>query len=146
MKDNKTWCRPTDGYDNAIMLTHQGKVSEGPGSCLFMVRSGDLITPTVTSDILESITRDTLIQLQREHAKKDVIQRDVDRTELYIADELFFCGSGYEIIPITNVDGYTIGDGKPGKVTRNMMDIYFNLVTGKDPAHTEWRVPVYDKS
>ena len=133
-----------DGYDNTIMLTHQGKVSEGPGACLFMVRSGNLMTPSVNCDILESITRDTLIRLHKEHFNKEVIERSIDRTELYIADEIFFCGSGYEIVPITNVDGFSIGNGKPGEITKNMMNIYFKLVTGKDIAHKEWRTPVYD--
>ena len=133
-----------DGYDNAILLTRQGKVSEGPGSCLFLVRNGQLITPSVTSDILESITRDTIKTLFQEQFHETVIERSVDRTELYVADELFFCGSGYEVVPIVDVDGLRIGDGKPGKLTRAVMKSYFDVVTGISPAHSEWRSPVYE--
>ncbi len=133
-----------DGYDNAILLTRHGKVSEGPGSCLFLVRNGQLITPSVTSDILESITRDTINTLFQEQFHEAVIERSVDRTELYVADELFFCGSGYEIVPIVDVDGLRIGDGNPGKLTRAVMKSYFDVVTGIAPTHSEWRTPVYE--
>lgn len=133
-----------DGYDNTILLTRQGKVSEGPGSCLFMVRNGRLITPGTDSDILESITRDTMIILAREALQEAVIERTVDRTELYIADELFFCGSGYEVVPIVSVDGLAVGNGKPGKITKALIQAYQDLVTGRATDHAEWRTPVYD--
>jgi branched-chain amino acid aminotransferase len=132
-----------DGYDSTILLNHQGKVSEGPGACVFLVRNGRLVTPTVTNDLLESITRATVIQLYQELFNETVVERTVDRTELYIAEELFFCGSGAEIVPIVNVDGLAIEDGKPGKITRQLMQAYFEVVTGKTPEHAEWRIPVY---
>ena len=132
-----------DGYDNAILLTRQGKVSEGPGACLFLVRNNQLMTPDVTSDILESITRDTIKTLFKEQFDDSVIERPIDRTELYIADELFFCGSGYEIIPIVEVDGLPVGNGKPGELTRAVMQSYIEVVTGSSTAHSEWRIPVY---
>ena len=75
---------------------------------------------------------------------KPVIERSVDRTELYIADELFFCGSGYEIVPIVDVDGLRIGDGKPGEMTRHLLNDYREVVTGISTAHSEWRTPVYE--
>lgn len=132
-----------DGYDSTIMLNRQGKVSEGPGACLFMVRDGRLIAPSVTSDQLEGITRDTVIKLYKEQSHEDVVERPVDRTELYIAEEIFFCGSAAEIVPIVNVDGFAIGDGKPGKITEKLMKAYYDVVTGKTTDHAEWRTPVY---
>ncbi len=132
-----------DGYDNAILLTASGKVSEGTGACLCMVRDGRLVTPSITSDILESITRYTIITLYRELFDIDAVERSVDRTELYVADEIFFCGSGYEIVPIVNVDGFSIGSGTPGEVTQQLMDIYRAVVTGKNSDHADWRTPVY---
>ncbi len=132
-----------DGYDNAILLTASGKVSEGTGACLCMVRDGRLVTPSITSDILESITRDTIITLYREQFDTSAVERSVDRTELYVADELFFCGSGYEIVPIVNVDGFSIGSGTPGEVTRQLMETYRAVVTGKNSDHADWRTPVY---
>lgn len=132
-----------DGYDNAILLTRQGKVSEGPGACLFMVRNGRLITPGVDNDILESITRDTIKILFEEQFDEPVIERSVDRTELYIADELFFCGSGYEIVPIVDVDGLLVGNGSPGEITRRISELYGDVVSGRTSSHSEWRAPVY---
>jgi len=132
-----------DGYDNAILLTRQGKVSEGPGACLFLVRNSQLMTPGVDSDILESITRDSIKTLFQEQFHEPVIERSIDRTELYIADELFFCGSGYEIVPIVDVDGLGVGNGKPGEITRHLMKSYREIVTGSSTAHSEWRTSVY---
>lgn len=132
-----------DGYDNAILLTASGKVSEGTGACLCMVRDGRLVTPSITSDILESITRDTIITLYCEQFDKSAVERSIDRTELYVADEIFFCGSGYEIVPIVNVDGFSIGSGTPGEVTRQLMETYRAVVTGKNSDHADWRTPVY---
>jgi len=132
-----------DGYDNAILLTALGKVSEGTGACLCMVRDGRLVTPSITSDILESITRDTIITLYREQFDTSAVERSIDRTELYVADEIFFCGSGYEVVPIVDVDGFKIGSGTPGEVTRQLMETYRAVVTGKTPDHADWRTPVY---
>jgi len=132
-----------DGYDSTILLNHQGKVSEGPGSCLFLVRDGHLAAPNITSDQLEGITRDTVIKLYKEQFHKDVVERAVDRTELYIAEEIFFCGSGAEIVPIVNVDGFPIEDGKPGRITKKLMKAYHDVVSGMTAEHAEWRTPVY---
>jgi branched-chain amino acid aminotransferase len=132
-----------DGYDSTIMLNRQGKVSEGPGACLFLVRNGHLTAPNVTSDQLEGITRDTVIELYKKQFHEDVVERSVDLTELYIAEEIFFCGSGAEVVPIVNVDGFAIGNGKPGKITEKLMKAYHDVVTGKTTDHAEWRIPVY---
>ena len=133
-----------DGYDSPILLNQQGKVAEGTGASLFIVRKGKLVTPTITSDILESITRTTLIEaVAPSLLGVDVVERDIDRTELYVADEAFFCGSGYEITPIVSVDRFPLGDGQVGPITQRVLDAYMNLVRGVDRRYPEWRTPTY---
>ena len=132
-----------DGYDNVILLTHQGRVAESPGSCFFMVRDGQALTPDVTSDILESITRDTVMRIFAEDLGRDAAARDIDRTELYAAQECFFCGSGYEIQPILSIDRHRIGDGAIGPLTRRLQQRYFALVRGDTDDHPEWRTAVW---
>jgi len=132
-----------DGYGSTILLNQLGKVAEGPGACLFLVRNGRLAAPTITSDQMEGITRDTIMTLYKEQFHEDVVERQVDRSELYIAEEIFFCGSGAEVVPIINVDGFTIGGGKPGEITEKLKEAYHEVVTGKTPSHAEWRTPVY---
>jgi branched-chain amino acid aminotransferase len=133
-----------DGYDSPIFLNQQGKVAEGTGASLFMVRQGKLVTPTITNDILESITRSTLIEDICPHLLgREVVERDIDRTELYVADEAFFCGSGYEITPITSIDRFLLGDGEVGPITRQVLDAYMNLVRGVDRRYAAWRTPTY---
>ncbi|MCP4628305.1 MAG: branched-chain amino acid transaminase [bacterium] len=134
-----------DGYDSAILLNHQGKVAEGPGACLFLVRDGCLIAPSVTSDQLEGLTRDTIIKIYAEQFHGSVIERPVDSTELYIAEEMFFCGSGAEIVPIVEIDGFAIEDKKPGQITKKLMTAYNQIVTGKTSEHPEWRTAVYNR-
>ena len=126
-----------DGYDAAIMLNSRGKVSEGQGMCVFLIRDGVAVTPAITSDILESITRDTVVTLLGEFGV-DTQERDVDRTEFFAASEAFFCGTGWEITPINAVDGAPIGAGRPGAVTRRLQEAYFNLVTGVSDDRPEW--------
>lgn len=128
-----------NNYDHAILLTPQGKVAEGPGMCLMLVRDGKLITPSVTSGILESITRDTVMQIAREKLNLAVVERDVDRTELYAADEAFFCGTGIEVVPIVSVDRLNLGDGSPGEITRQLQTAYHDIVRGIDEDYAEWR-------
>lgn len=133
-------------YDYSILLNPQGTVAEGPGACLFMVRNGEVCTPPVTAGILESITRGTLIQLFKERLGMEVIQRDIDRTELYLADELFFTGTGSEVTPIVSVDRMQTGSGRRGPVAEEIQDIYFAIARGADKSHAEWRTPVYASS
>jgi branched-chain amino acid aminotransferase len=130
------------GYDSAILLNHVGKVAEGPGACLMLVRNGTLITPGITSGILESITRETIIEIARDLLGLKVVEREVDRTELYVADEVFFCGTGAEITPVASVDRFTVGDGKMGPVTTRLMKLYNDIVRGIDSRCPEWRTPV----
>lgn len=131
-----------NGYDSTIFLNSQGKVSEGPGSCLFMVRDNKLITPPLTASILESVTRDTILDIARNDLEIEVIERDIDRTELYIADEIFMCGSAVEIVPVFSVDKFDISSTK-GIVTKSIEDLYFTIVRGKYNKYDKWLTPVY---
>jgi len=134
-----------DNYDEAILLDHQGKVSEAPGACIFIIRDGIAITPTVTSSILESITRAVLLQLFSEELGIVVQEREVDRTELYIADEVLLCGTGKEIVPVLSVDRHAVADGQPGTLTRRIQNLYFKTVRGESEKYRDWLTPVYPK-
>ncbi len=132
------------GYSGPpVLLNERGKVAEGPGACLFMVRKGTLVTPPVTSNILESVTRETLLELARDALGISVEVRDLDRTELYVAEEAFFCGTGWEITPINSVDHYPVGAARPGEVTRRLQALYFSVVEGRVPRYRHWLTPVY---
>ncbi|HET8628568.1 MAG TPA: branched-chain amino acid transaminase [Thermomicrobiales bacterium] len=130
-----------NGYDTPILLNTQGKVAEGPGSCLMVVRDGQLITPGVTDSILESITRSSLLELARDLGL-EAVERTIDRTELYIADEVFMCGTSAEITPIGMVDHYTIGDGGEGPITTRLERAFHDAVRGKDERYARWVTPV----
>jgi branched-chain amino acid aminotransferase len=132
-----------DGYDNVIILTQHGRVAEAPGACFFMVRNGVPATPDVASDILESVTRDTVMKIFAETLGRTAVEREIDRTELYAAEECFFCGSGYEIQPILSVDRHKVGDGRIGALTKALQQRYFALVRGDTDDHAEWRTPVW---
>lgn len=132
------------GYDGGIMLGPNGKVSEGPGGCIFLIRNGNLITPTITSGILESITRDSIIEIA-DTLKIKVQTRDVDRTELYIAEEIFYCGTGQEIMPILSVDKMLAGDGTPGKITKALQSEFTEIVRGNNQIFKSWISPTYKK-
>jgi branched-chain amino acid aminotransferase len=132
-----------DGYDAPILLNEHGTVAEGTGATFMMVRKGKLLTPPLTSDILESITRTTLIESLCGDLGIDVQERDIARTELYVADEAFFCGSGYEITPILSIDGFPLGTGKVGPITDRLLKSYMNVVRGADTRFPEWRTPTY---
>ena len=130
------------GYDAAIFLNSRGKVSEGGGACLFAIKKGVVITPSVTNDILESITRQTLIELLPRELDLPVEQRDIDRTELYLCDEAFFCGSGWEIVPIRAIDGIPLGTGKVGPLVRRIHDLYFSVAQGHLAEYRTWLTEV----
>ena len=131
------------GYDWPILLDDRGKVTEGPGACLAMVRDGKLVTPPITSNILESVTRDTVIHIAQEILNIPVEERVIDRPELYMADELFFLGTGWEIMPVASVDRLPVGDGKPGPITQAIREAYQKIVRGIDKRYPEWRTPVW---
>ncbi len=136
----------TDGYDVALLLGPGGKVAEAPGACVMLVKNGKLITPDPTSGILESITRDALMTVAREDLAMEVIERPVDRTELYTADEVFLCGTAAEITPVTEVDRFPVGDGEIGQVTSEMEKIFVDILRGNESKRSGWREPVYVKA
>jgi branched-chain amino acid aminotransferase len=133
------------GYDGPIMLNRLGEVAESAWTCIFIVRDGTLITPDLNSDLLESITRDTVLRLARERLGIPVVERRVARTELYLADEAFLCGTAAEIRPVGSIDRYTLGDGGVGPITRRLRDLYAEVVRGRVPEYVPWctgaRVP-----
>ena len=131
-----------DGYDDALMLNAAGRVAEGPGACVFMVRRGALVTPPITDGILESITRDTLLELASDLGML-VEERSIDRTELYACDELFMAGSAAEVLPILEVDGIKIGSGDIGDATKTLQDAYFDSVVSKINLNKGWLSAVY---
>ena len=132
-----------DGYDEAILLDSDGKVTETTGACLMLIRGGRVITPRVTDSILESITRATLIRLLEDDLKIEVVERQIDRTELYMADEIFECGSGHEVRPVVSVDRVAIGSGRRGAITQAVQEAYFDVVRGKVHKYSGWLTPVY---
>lgn len=132
-----------NGYDTCIFLNKEGKIAEGPGACIFIIQEGILITPTTSDSILESITRDTIISLAKEELKIKVVERNIERTELYTCDEAFFCGSAMEITPIYSIDRYMIGNGKLGMQTQQLQQLYLDIVRGKVEKYMKWLLKVY---
>lgn len=132
-----------NGYDTCIFLNEVGKIAEGPGSCFFMIKGNTLITPRLTDSVLESITRDTVIKLATGELGLQFVERSIDRTEVYMADEAFLCGSSMEITPIYTIDRYAIGMGKQGELTRRIHQKYLECVQGKLPGRMNWLTPVY---
>jgi branched-chain amino acid aminotransferase len=132
-----------NGFSTPLMLNERGKVAEGPASCFMMIRNGTVITPPVTSDILESITRQTIIDLCRDELGLTVVEREIDRTEVYIANEAFFCGSGTEVTPMLSLDHYALGTGKVGPLTQRIQTLYFEVTAGKREKYRHWLTPVY---
>src|SRR6202163_849328 len=131
------------GYDEAIVLTVDGHVSEGSAENLFMLKDGTFITPPVTDDILEGVTRTLLVGLIKEELGLPVIERSIDRTELYTCDELLLRGTGAQIAPVIEVDRRLVGDGKVGEFTQELQNIYFGAVRGESAKYKDWTIPVY---
>lgn len=126
------------GFDDAVFLTEGGTVSEGSAMNLFLVKNGVLVTPSKTEDILEGITRDTIITLAREELGIATEERAIDRSELYHADEAFFCGTGAQVAPITAFDNRPVRDGQIGPITRKIQSLYFDVVKNKVPKYAHW--------
>ncbi len=133
------------GYDEALVLTHDGHISEGSAENFFMVRDGSLITPPITSNILEGITRGTIITLAREEMGIPTIERRIDRSEVYVCEEAFLTGTGVQVAAITRVEHRPIGTGSIGPVVSRLRELYFGVVRGKNPAYRQWCTPVYEK-
>ncbi len=125
------------GYDEAIMLAENANIAEGPGENIFIVKDGKVISPGTSSDILEGITRDTVLKISKDLGY-EVVERDMHKEELYISDEVFFSGTAAEITPIVEIDGIKIGDGKPGKITLSIKERYMEIVHGKIKAYYNW--------
>ena len=129
--------------DEAILLDHNGNVSEAPGENIFIVRDNQLVTPSLTSSILEGITRDAVIKIAKD-LDIDVIERDIPRSELVISEEIFLTGTAAEIIPIIKMDSKQVGDyGKPGDITTKLMEVYTGIVMGKNNDYSHWLTEVY---
>ncbi|KJV06928.1 branched-chain amino acid transaminase [Methylocucumis oryzae] len=124
------------GYDEALMLDHEGFAAEGSAENLFIVRNGKIYTPETTS-ALEGITRDSVITLAREQGF-DVIEKRITRDEIYVADEAFFTGSAAEVTPIRELDNRKIGSGSRGEVTHKLQTLYFDAVNGRLDSHSDW--------
>lgn len=125
------------GYDEAILLSGNGYLAEGPGENIFIARDGKLYTPGTEADILGGITRSTIIQMAKDKGI-EVVERDIHREEIYVADEAFFCGTAAEVTFISAVDGITVGDGKMGAITREMAKTYNDTVSGKVEKYEKW--------
>ena len=132
-----------NGYDESIFLDERGYVSEGSAANLFIVRNKKIITSPLASDILEGITRRTVIQIAKEVFNIEVEVQNISRTELYIADEMFFAGTGVQIAWIREIDGRIVGDGNVGAITNKLKDFYFKLVAGEVEEYKDWLTEVY---
>ena len=134
-----------NGYDEAILLTEDGHVSEGSACNIFLVRHGQLVTPPVSDDILEGITRATVMDLARE-MWIETVERRIDRSELYVADEIFFAGTAFEVAPVIEVDRRPVRSGTIGPLTHRLREAYTNVTRGKTARDSHWRMPVYRKA
>jgi len=134
-----------NGFDEAILLTAEGHVSEGSAENIFLVIGGELVTPAPSENILLGITRDTVMKLAQREMGRITRERQVDRTELYIADECFLCGTGAQIAPVIEIDHRKIGNGKIGPVSAEIQRIYFDVVRGRRTEYLDWCTPVYNK-
>lgn len=132
------------GFDDAIALSEDGTVTEGSAMNLFLVMDGKLVTTNTTDNILQGVTRNTVIQLAKDVMGLEVEERVIDRTELYVADEAFYCGTGAQISPIVSVDNRDLGDGKVGPIASELQKLYFDVVKGRVPKYKKWCMPIYD--
>jgi branched-chain amino acid aminotransferase len=130
------------GYDEAIMLTQEGNVSEGPGENIFVVSGGQLVTPAPAEGILIGITRNTVIELARKELGMETVERQIPRSELYTADECFMTGTAAHLTPVVEVDNRLIGNGAPGPLTQKLGALYKDIIRGNNPLYREWCTPV----
>ena len=133
------------GFDEALVLNEDGHLSEGSAMNFFMVRDGKLVTPGITDNILEGITRRTIIELAQAELGMTVIERPVDRTEVYLCEELFLTGTAVQVSAVTRVDHRAIGSGQMGPVTTRLRELFFAAVRGQLPQYRHWNTPVYIK-
>jgi branched-chain amino acid aminotransferase len=131
------------GYDEALVLDHEGHISEGSAENVFLVRDGILVTPPVNSNILEGITRETIITLAKDEMGMSTVERSIDRSEIYVCDEAFLVGTGVQVASIIRVEHRPIGTGKMGPVVVRLRELYFDVVRGNNPKYRQWCTPVY---
>lgn len=134
------------GFDEALVLNQNGHISEGSAMNVFMLRDGKLVTPPITDNILEGITRSSVIELAHNELGLDVVERPIDRTEVFICDELFMTGTAAQITAVTRVDHRPVGDGKMGPVTSELREVFNAIVRGRHPDYRHWNEPVYIKA
>ncbi len=133
-----------NGFDEAIMLTHEGHVSEGSAENIFLVMNGELVTPAPTENILLGITRDSVMELASRELGRITRERQIDRTELYVADEIFMCGTGAQIAPVISVDHRPVGNGQVGPIASAIKQLYSDVTHGRPPDYrAQWCTPVY---
>jgi branched-chain amino acid aminotransferase len=132
-----------NGCDEAIVLTHDGHVSEGSAENIFIVRDGVLITPPESDNILEGVTRKVMMRLATEDLGIKVLERSLDRSELYVSDEVFLCGTGAQVSPVIEIDHRVIGDGAAGPITKALQDLYFDICKGRVEEKLDWLTTVY---
>jgi branched-chain amino acid aminotransferase len=131
------------GYDDALVLTDDGHLAEASAANAFIIRRGTAITPPVTSNVLEGIVRRSLIQLLRDEMGVEVIERDIDRTEVYLADEIFLCGTGAQVSPVIRVEHRPVGSGEIGPIASRLRALFMDVVYGRVDKYREWVAPVY---
>jgi branched-chain amino acid aminotransferase len=134
------------GFDEALVLNQDGHLSEGSAANVFLLRNGVWATPRTTDNILEGITRRSIMQFMREDLEWEVVERSIDRTEVYLADEMFFAGTGVQIAAITKVDHRNVGTGKMGEKTAQLKNFYFDVVHGRNAKYRSWCHPIYEKA
>lgn len=135
----------SNGFDEAIMLAPDGHVSEGTGENIFLVINGKLVTPASYNNILLGITRNTVIELAQNELGIETIERSIDRSELYTADECFFTGTAAHVTPVAEIDHRKIDDGEIGEITGKLKQLYFDVIRGNNPKYLKWCTPVYKK-
>ena len=134
------------GFDEAILLNQDGHVCEGSGENIFLVMDGKLYTPPIEENVLPGITRDTIIQLAQSELGLNVIEAKIDRSQLYIADEVFLTGTAAHLTPVVQIDSRNIADGEPGAISRKLQGLYFDVVVGKNPKYIQWCTPANPKA
>ena len=132
------------GFDDAIVLSQQGFVTEGSAMNLFLVEGDTLVTTQTTDNILVGVTRNTILELAKNVLGLKVVEREISRTELYIADEAFYCGTGAQVSPVTSIDHRPLGTGEVGVHTKELQKLYFDVVKGKVEKYKKWCTPIYD--
>jgi len=131
------------GFDDALVLNQDGHIAEASAANFFLIRNGVAYTSPISANILEGITRRTVMHLLREELNVEVVERELDRTEIFIADEAFLCGTGVQLAAVTRIDNRSVGDGQMGPITQRLRDLYFAVVRGEVPAYRHWNQPIY---